>query len=1144
MKKKWDLLLQKCSSFKKIFMKLKIFVFIILTSITSSFGAITYSQMTKITLEMKNKSLETVMDEIERQSEFYFIFNQKQIDVTRIVDISENNELIADVLKDLFEGTNVNYIILDRKILLSTDPLEKDINTFVVNEILQQKHITGKVSSQDGSPLAGVTVVLVGTNSGTITDADGFYSIDVQNNQSVLRFSFIGYGTKDVTVGSQNVINISLEETLMQMDEVIVTALGIKREAKSLGYAATSVNTDQIVDPSMVNFANNLTGKIAGLNVSSLASGAGGSSKIRIRGQSSLGADNSPLIVVNGVPINNAPISSNNPNAQASDLGDGLQSINPDDIESMTVLKGATAAALYGYRAKDGVIIITTKTGTGQTGLGIEFNTSFTAERALDYTDLQYEYGQGEFGIRPTSVDDARSTGGWSFGTKFDGEPIWSIDGRQHPYVPFKDRIKAFYETGFNITNSIALSGGNDKGNVRVSFANTDAKNIVPNSNFSRKIIDIGVNYKFGEKFTTQINANYSIDDNKNPPFGGQAYSIPNSIMTMANSIDPRWMKDIYKDPITGDETKWTRFLDRTNWYWSAYERLEENNRNRLFGNVLLRYQIAPWIYVQGRIGQDYFTRKHNLNRPTGTANLNPVPVGYNGGFSQGSQTFRELNFDFLIGANKKFNDFGVDVTFGGNSMDQRREDLSVSVTNFYIRDLYTIGNGQIKNPSYSYSGKKVNSLYGSLNLSFRDYLYLNLTARNDWFSTLNPKSNNYLYPSISSSFLFSEAFSNLMPSWLSLGKIRLSYAEVGGDTSPYGDKIYYSMATNEYNGYAYGGINTNTSPNPNLRPLKVKEAEAGLELIFMDRRISLDFAMYRKNTVDEILNVDVSNASGYSATKVNVGRLRNQGIESLITIVPIRTPNFSWESGLNYTYNISEVLELAGGQPKIDVGRGIFIGQISHEVGKPMASLRGNDYLRDSQGRIVTINGRFQTGNQITFGSAIPKHTGGFINTFTYKGIRVFTQIDFKAGHKLASATNWNMLRSGHHKNSLPGREGGVIFNSVNPDGSPNTTAVEAETFYTDYSGKRITTEAIYNASFVRWRTLSVGYDFSRLVSHTFIKGLTLNANINNVLMIKKYTDNIDPEQMSSASDLETGLETVSLPTSRRYSLSLSFKF
>lgn len=1144
MKKKRDLFLPRFYYSKKLIMELKIAIFIILTSITSSFGAHAYSQLARVSLEMENKPLENVINEIEKQSEFYFIFNQTQIDVSKKVTISKDNELIDGVLQDLFKDSNVKYAIMDRKILLNTENKDGDYTIKVADIAIQQKRVTGTVSGSDGSPLPGVTVLVVGTNTGTITDADGFYSLDVQNNQSVLQFSFIGFGTKNVTVGSQNVINISLEETMLQMEEVVVTALGIKREAKSLGYAATSVNTAQIADPSMVNFANNLTGKIAGLNVSTLSSGAGGSSKIRIRGQSSLSADNSPLIVVNGVPLNNAPMTSNNPNAQASDLGDGLQNINPDDIESMTVLKGATAAALYGYRAKDGVILITTKTGEGQTGLGIEFNTSFTAERALDYTDFQYEYGQGEFGVRPGSVDDARSTGGWSFGTKFDGEPIWSIDGRQHPYVPFKDRISAFYETGINLTNSLALSGGNEKGNVRVSFANTDAKNIVPNSSFNKKIIDIGVNYKIGEKITAQINANYSVDYNKNPPFGGQAYSIPNSIMTMANSIDPRWMEDVYKDPITGDETRWTRFLDRTNWYWSAYERLEESTRNRLFGNALVRYQVTPWLYMQGRIGQDYYTRNHNLNRPTGTANLNPVPVGYNGGFSQGSQSFQEINLDFLIGANKEFNDFAIDATLGGNSMEQNRENLSVSVTNFYIRDLYTIGNGQIKNPSYSFSGKKVNSLYGALNLSFRDYLYLNLTGRNDWFSTLNPQSNSYFYPSISSSFLFSEAFADQIPSWLSLGKLRISYAEVGGDTEPYGDRIYYSMATNEYNGYAYGNINTSISPNPFLRPLKVKEAEAGLELILFDRRISFDFSVYRKNTVDEILNVDVSNASGYTGTKVNVGRLKNQGIESLITVVPVRTPNFSWESGINYTYHTSEVLELAGGQPRIDVGSGIFVGQISHEVGKPMASLRGNDYLRDSQGRIITNNGRFMTGDQITFGSAIPKHTGGFINTFIYKGIRVFTQIDFKAGHKLISATNWNMLRSGHHKNSLPGREGGVIFDAVNADGTPNTTAVEAETFYTDYSGKRITTEAVYNASFVRWRTLSVGYDFSRLVSNTFIKGLTLNANINNVLMIKKYTDNIDPEAMSSASDLETGLETVSLPTSRRYSLSLSFKF
>jgi hypothetical protein len=612
----------------------------------------------------------------------------------------------------------------------------------------------------------------------------------------------------------------------------------------------------------------------------------------------------------------------------------------------------------------------------------------------------------------------------------------------------------------------------------------------------------------------------------------------------MANSIDPRWLKDSYKDPDTGDETRWTRFLDRTNWYWSAYDRLELNKKDRLYGSMVARYQLAPWLYVQGRLGQDKYFVYHEVNNPTGTANNPPVAVGYNGEFAQNKSSFREINADFLVGANKTFGDFGIDATFGGNKMDQIRDNLNVSVRNFYIRDLYTIGNGQIKTPDYFYARKKVNSLYGSINFSFRDYLFLNTTARNDWFSTLNPKSNSYLYPSVSGSFIVSQAFRNLMPSWMNYFKLRASYAEVGGDTDPYSNNLYYSMASNTYNGYGYGDISGNTSPNPNLRPLKVKEAEAGMELSLFNNRVRYDGAIYRKNTVDEILNVDISNSSGFSNTTVNVGRLRNKGIENLLTVQVIRNSNFTWETGINYTYNTSEVLELAAGQPKIDVGSSTFIGQLSQEVGKPLASLRGYDYLRNDEGQIITINGRFQRGDLITFGSGIPKHIGGFLNTLTYKKFRVFAQVDFKAGHKLISDTEWNLLRSGHHKKSLPGREGGVIFDGVNQDHSPNTTAVEAESFYTDYSGRRIATEAVYNASFVRWRTLNVSYDASALVSKTFVKGLAVSANINNVLMIKRYTDNIDPEAVSQVRDTQTGLESTSLPTTRSYSLSLNFKF
>ena len=374
--------------------------------------------------------------------------------------------------------------------------------------------------------------------------------------------------------------------------------------------------------------------------------------------------------------------------------------------------------------------------------------------------------------------------------------------------------------------------------------------------------------------------------------------------------------------------------------------------------------------------------------------------------------------------------------------------------------------------------------------------------------------------------------------------KLRGSYAEVGGDTDPYSNNLYYDMAPNTYNGFGYGEISGNSSPNANLRPLKVKEIEAGLELSLFNNRVRYDGAIYRKNTVDEILNVDISNASGFGTTTVNIGRLRNEGIENLLTFQAIRNRNLTWETGINYTYNTSEVLELAAGQPRIDVGAATFIGQLSHEVGMPLASLRGYDYLRNDKGQIVTINGRFQRGDLKTWGSGVPTHIGGILNTLTYKKFRLFAQIDFKAGHKLISDTEWNMLRSGHHKKSLPGREGGVIFDGYNQNGTANTTPVEAESFYTDYSGRRIVAEAVYNASFVRWRTLNLTYDASALVSKTFIKGLAVSGNINNVLMIKRYTDNIDPEAVSQVRDTQAGLESISLPTTRTYSLSLNFKF
>jgi TonB-linked SusC/RagA family outer membrane protein len=1008
--------------------------------------------------------------------------------------------------------------------------------------VLAQKTITGTVTNAtDNNPLAGVTVLVKGTTTGSLTDLDGKYSIPVPNNQAILSFSFIGFTSQEQTVGTQNVVNVSLAEAMLQMNEVVVTALGIKRESKSLGYAATTVNTTQIANTNNINFGNSLLGKVAGLNVTAPPSGPGGSSKIRIRGQSSFGGNNSPLIVINGVPINNSP----RIEASDADFGDGLQSINPDDIESMTVLKGASAAALYGYRAKDGVILITTKTGAKKTGLGIEINSSVVADQVLDFRNFQYEYGQGEFGVRPVTLSDARSTGIWSFGTKFDGLPFTAYDGQLHPYSPFKNTLKSFYRLGMNYTNSVALSAGNDKGSMRVSFANTDATGIIPNSSYGKKILDFGMNYKLGEKLTAQVNGNYSVERNINPPLSTQDLSIAGSIWTLNNTTDPNWLANPYQDA-NGNEVAFARFTNRTNPWWVVNKRHEEVSKNRMYGNALLRYQATSWLYAQARIGQDWYAADHNVNGPTGTAATGAAASGFNGSFSTDTRSNREVNMDFLIGANKKFGSFGIDATVGGNTMHTKYQSIGCSVTNFYIRDLYTIGNGQTKTPSQDYSEKKVNSFYGTLDLSFKDYLFLNATARNDWFSTLNPKSNSYLYPSVSGSFLFSQALASIMPSWMNYGKIRVAYAEVGGDTSPYTNTLYYSMNSNTFNGAPYGSIDGTTSPNADLRPLKVKESEVGLELIFLDRRISFDGAVYNKNTVDEILNVDISNASGFSTKKVNVGRLRNRGVEMLLTLVPVRTQNFTWESGFNYSYNISKVLQLADNQTVLNVSGGVpWIGQISEEVGMPLGSIRGNDYKRNADGTILTVAGRFQAGNLITYGSSVPKHVGGWLNTFTYKAFRLFAQIDFKYGHKFVSNLEYNFMREGYSKRSLPGREApGVIFDGYNADGTANSTPVEAESFYTDYSGKKIYTPFIYDASFIRFRTLSLGVDLTKFVSSTFIRGLSVNGNINNFFVIKRYTDNLDPECVTNSSDTDGGIEKAGLPTTRSFGLSVNIKF
>lgn len=1037
----------------------------------------------------------------------------------------------------------------------------------------QERTVRGKVSDQSsGDALPGINVVAKTdqpTAIGTVTDLDGNYSLTIPSNVNILIFSSIGYKPIEISIGNRSVVDVQLEEEIAQLGEIVVTALGIKREAKSIGYATSTVSPKELTENRTPNFMNALQGKIPGVNITNLGTGPSGTSKIRIRGQSSFSGQNQPLMVINGVPIDNTNYGATSGNqgsdgantdrgrSRTSDGGDGLLSINPDDIESMTVLRGAAASALYGARAKDGVIMITTKSRRTGKGIGVSYNSNYVVDSPLDFTDYQYVYGQGEDGIRPTSINP--TSGVWSFGEKFaPGMTQILFDGVEVPYVAQPSHVKSFYETGHTFSNTVNISSGGENGGFSLSLSDMNSKSIVPNSKFERKTINLGFTQTFGGKLDISGNLNYSNEKTKNPPqIAEQDMSTATTIYTLANSMPLSLMREKMKDE-NGNEFVYSRFRNRTNPYWATYEKFDNIIRDRIFGNITARYNFTDWLYVQGRVGQDYYSRDQEYNFPTGTAPLGNAPAGFvNGQYVQDTRRFRELNTDFLIGANHDIGKFGVDLTLGGNQMYRKTDRNNVQVDDFVVRDLYTVMNGRIKDPLYEISERKVNSLYGMAEFSYNEFLFLNATLRNDWFSTLSSANRSILYPAVTGSFVFSEAVENL-PSWFSFGKLRAGYAEVGSDTdvAPYANNLFYRINNNLFPNpggalQPVGIINTSTVPNANLRPMSISEFEIGLEMRFLDSRIGVDVTYYDKLTTDQILQAQISDASGYQTQLINVGESKNSGIEFLINLVPVSGSSFHWDFTFNGSYNTTEVIKLTSDEPntQITVGQGQYDGELRHVVGLPMGQLFGFGYLRNDQGQQVfdPNSGRpLRTAEQIRYGSAIPVWVGGFTNSFNYKNFDLSFLIDFKLGHKLISGTNFNAWRHGLHKATLGGREAGfVIGDGVNPNGEKNIAESPVRAYYETVRSLRIQEPFVYNAGFWKLRQVTLGYNFTDMLpADFFIKSARLSLVANNVLMLKKWVDNIDPESFGFSSDNLMGLEAHGIPTTRSMGFNLNIGF
>ncbi|MCC8152829.1 MAG: SusC/RagA family TonB-linked outer membrane protein [Tannerellaceae bacterium] len=1003
------------------------------------------------------------------------------------------------------------------------------------------KRITGVITDDFGDPVIGANVLVKGTTTGTITGLDGDFTLDVPENATLV-VSYIGYVQQEVSVAGKTIINVTLNEDTQKLDEVVVTALGIKRQARSIGYSTATVGGDEFTEARDLNIGNALSGKVAGVSVAGNATGVGGSSRITIRGNASLTGNNQPLYVIDGIPFDNTNIG-NAGQWGGMDMGDGLNAINPDDIAEVQVLKGAAASALYGYRGGNGAILITTKTGT-QKGVNIEFNNNLTFNPIYDYRDYQEVYGQGTKGLRPTSAASAKETYSSSWGEVMGGgKTAVNFLGDEYEYT-MKDNWKNFYQVGLTEQASLSVSGKSDNVTYRVGVSNVYDRSTLPNSSLSQQGINLNTTYDITSKLSLTVNANYAFDKVKGRANLSDGNGNVNAtLLYLANSADVRWMEPRVDGE--GNELIPGTSVYFNNPYFLQYEKTNETNRNRLTGGMTLKYDIFDWLYIQGQVTRDGYNLEFRQVQPMGAA---ADPGGY---LNEYSRNFSEVNLNYLIGFNKKVGDFSIGATLGGNRLRNiwKQFGTSGNIKSFVVPGgSWNAGNVSDNYYEKKYEEYRVNSVYGTADFGYKDFLFLNFTGRNDWFSTLNPDTNSFFYPSVSLSFMFSEAFE--LPEWIYSGKLRAAYASASNGTTPYQTALYYTLEDYQLSGQSVGKISNSNIPNKYLKPVRISEWEAGLNVQFLQNRLGFDLAVYQKKTTDDIALVSTSSASGYESAIMNVGEIRNRGVELMVHGVPVRTKDFMWNSTFNFAYNKSKVLDLGGASALTIDGAEARNGGvvISNRVGEPYGQIVGYKYATDDKGnRIFDEEGyAVRSDEKEVLGNGVYKFTGGFRNDFSYKNWSLGFLLDYKFGAKIFSGTNLSLYSSGLHKETLAGREDGIVGVGINEvTGTTNTVRVDAQDYWDKVIEREIAEDFVYDASFIKLRELSVGYTFpsAMLKSTKVIKSVTLSLVGRNLWTIMKHTPNIDPESSINNTNGQ-GLELNGYPITRNIGFNVNVKF
>jgi TonB-linked SusC/RagA family outer membrane protein len=1013
---------------------------------------------------------------------------------------------------------------------------------------VQAQSISGTVSDENGVPLPGATVLVEGTQNGVSTDFDGNYSIDASSGDTLV-FSFVGYSSQSVVVGSSATVNVSLQPD-NALSEVVVTALGVKRNVKAVGYSITQVDGGELSDNKTTNAINALQGKVAGVMVTGSAMGAKGSSRVVIRGTSSLTGNNQPLYVVDGITINNSNLGSAGVWG-GTDFGDGISSINPDEIESVSVLKGGAAAALYGSRASNGVIIINTKSGAGTEGIGVEFNSSTQFDMLnLSLRDTQTTYGQGRDASKVADAIDTYQ----AWGPKIDGSLVAQWDGVSRPYTNKGSNLDKFYQTGETYTNTIAISHSDEKGSTRFSVTNLDNLDIVPNSTLKRNSFGLNTSRRYGDKLSLDVNMKYILEDQEgNPRLSDSPGNGNFAVNLFAPTVD---VNDMLGEGGLGRNADLTEFRisDNTfsqNPWFAAYNYINSSEKARFIGALNARYDITDYLYLRGRLGGDRYDLHKTTSEPWGTA-YKPL-----GGIGENKSTFMQYDADAFLGTDnlQLVDDLSVNAFVGIGTNVQEYNAVSKSGNDFIVPFLIDVGNTKNQGGGYSYWKKQISSLYGSAEFGYQDWAFLTLTARNDWFSTLSLKDkkspNNDLYTSASVSLVLSDVMD--LGDTVSFLKLRGGYSQVaGGADSPYALSLSYGIYGQGHLGASLGNISGGTIPNSEITPFEKNETEFGFDLRMFDNKLSIDATIYDNETLGDIVGVSASATSGFGSALANLGNISNKGVELLIKGEIMRTDDFAWNASINYTNNTSEVVATndTGGNISMDEPRSRNL-RVTHIVGEKYGALYGSSYVRNDAGHIVheMVNGIPipKIGARKILGFGVAPTSLGLGSSFRYKDFNASILIEGKSGGQIYSGTNAFLIRNGHHKKTIPagGREAGFVPEGVMEDGSTITTSIpqaQQEDYYRrTYS---IAEEAIQDSDYMRLRQLSIGYTVpSSMLEGSFISKATISLIGRNLFFLSNSTDNIDPESAYNNGN-SAGLEWFGLPVPRTVGLNVNLKF